>query len=447
MHRHIHSATIVAVFGHDPRVRLVIAVAFAFALGCGSTTTSLPTAPPPDETGFVDVPARRDANGPARMFYVFRKSDIAGAPLAVFFNGGPGYATSFGLLPYGTSPMTIDPATRSVVPNAARWTSFANLLFIDERMSGFSYGLAKTGACAFDPVADASDFVRVILHVLDAHAALTSAPVVLVGESYGGTRVTYALDLLLRSETEASRVDDALAGEIRAHFDLAKTTTAPSQFGRAVLLEPYLFGSAQIDAQQALITQDAYVGSPPPNSDPYDVRQPFGYTDGLGDSVANAFAAAGGSKQLLGASFDAIALLGPADRSGAFRTAATVNDSAAMSALSASMTASLGALGSDDAYVHGIATACADVSPVFTSADGALAELVAISPYVKMFVSRSRWDAAIYVPAIFDVLAKAGRQEVIDAMHVVPYDDSGHMIEVTEPQKLHDDVAAWLRTN
>ena len=418
-------------------------------IACGSDAPAPPPSPPPDETGFVDVPARHDADGPGRLFYVFRRSNVAGAPLAVFFNGGPGYATSLGLLPYGTSPMTIDVASRAVVPNLASWTSFANLLFIDERMAGFSYGLAKTSACAFDPVADAGDFVRAVLHFLDAHAALTSAPVVFVAESYGGTRATYALDLLLRFQTEAQRVDETLASEIQAHYDRVfpnqtiDEATAAKQFGRAVLLEPYLFGSAQITSQQALEPQDPWVGSPSANSDPYDVRQPFGFTDGLLDSVANALAN-GGASQLFGAGFEAIPGLAPADRASAFRTTETVPDSAAMVALASSMTTALGGLGSGDAYVHGIATACADVSPVFTSQDGALAELVANAPFVKTFVSRARYDATIYVPAIFDVLAKAGRQDVVDAMHVVSYDASGHMIEVTEPQKLHDDVAAWV---
>jgi pimeloyl-ACP methyl ester carboxylesterase len=404
----VRSATIVAptTDGYAPNTlkTMRIACALLLAVACGG-------APVADDVGFVDVPG-------ARLFYVFRKADVENAPLVVFFNGGPGYATSFGLLAHGTSPATVD-SSGALVANGASWTSFANLLYIDERQSGFSYGVGTApGACAFDPVADAADFAQALLRFFDAHQALRHAPVVLVGESYGGMRAMYVL------------------AQLRASGDA-------KQFGHVVLLEPFLLGRAQIDAQAATIGSDPYVGTVDTTKDPYDVRQPVGYTDGLSDAVANALAG-GGATELFGTSFSEIPRFGPADRLNAFRTPATVADRPPVLALDTVIASEIGALTPTDAYAHVIATECADVSAPFTSATGALDVLVANVGQVKTFISQARYDANVYTPAIFTALGTLGHPEVIAAMHLATYDASGHMIEVSEAQKLHDDVALWL---
>lgn len=67
--------------------------------------------PPPAESGFVDVPAQATSlRTPSRLFYSFQPTQSADdkpKPLLVFFNGGPGSATSTCLLSYGTGPFTI----------------------------------------------------------------------------------------------------------------------------------------------------------------------------------------------------------------------------------------------------------------------------------------------------------------------------------------------------
>jgi len=76
---------------------------------------------------------------------------------------------------------------------------------------------------------------------------------------------------------------------------------------------------------------------------------------------------------------------------------------------------------------------------------GLMPRLVANTAHVKTFITHARYDASVYTPAIFTALAALGHPELAAAMHLATYDDSGHMIEVSEPQKLHDDVAAWLQ--
>ena len=430
---------------------LPLVLASALAAGC-----SAQGAAPADEAAFIDVPPRSDAPYEARLFYVFRAADagVQRPALVVFFNGGPGFPTSLGLLARGTSRVSIDPVTGQLVTNPASWTSFANLLYVDERQSGFSYGLgAGSNACTFDPLADAADFVRALLGFFDAHESLRKSPVVLVGESYGGMRATYALGLLLRYATEAPQVDGDLAAEIQAHYDkvfpdragtVIDEATAATQFGREILLEPFLLGRAQIDTQASTIANDPYVGVVDTSKDPYDIRQPIGWADGITDAIASALAAPGGCERLLGEDPSRIGDMPAAARAGAFRTPSLVADRPAVVSLDASLAARLGALGPDDAYVHAMATPCADVSAPFASPLGALDDLVANAAHVKTFITRARYDATIYTPAIFTVLAQQGFSQVGDGMHLASYDDSGHMIAQAQPRALHDDVAAWL---
>ena len=70
------------------------------------------------------------------MFYSFRPCEVdpARAPLVVFFNGGPGAATTGVLMAYGTGPTTLDPVAEVEAPpvaNPASWTRFANLLYLE----------------------------------------------------------------------------------------------------------------------------------------------------------------------------------------------------------------------------------------------------------------------------------------------------------------------------
>ncbi|MBV9945968.1 MAG: hypothetical protein JOZ69_03880, partial [Myxococcales bacterium] len=307
---------------------------------------------PSDEAGFVDVPPQAaGAPYPGRMFYVFEAadSDPAHKPLVVFFNGGPGYATSLGLLAYGTARATLDPTAAGGSPatsNPASWTSFANLLYVDERQAGFSYGLAPDagpaghgGTCTFSPQGDAADFVRAVLRFLDGHAALRDAPVVLVGLSYGGERASLVLDLLLWTARTATAVDGALAAEIQAHYDAVFPAHAGSppppelaatQFGHAVLIQPLLFNAYQYDVQATLQAMDPHVGQVPADRDPYDVLEAQGWADARNDSAAAAFADPGAAARLLATDPRAITGLGPAARASAFRVPAGASPGVAL---------------------------------------------------------------------------------------------------------------------
>ncbi len=201
----------------------------------------------------------------ARMWYAFRPADESpeSKPLAVFFNGGPGYssATLFG---FNTNASTLDPdftGGRVLAPNPHSWTRFANVLYIDPRESGYSYEVTPPGPPApeflWTVEHDAADFVHLVIAFLARHPQIQSNPVVLVGESYGGHRSAMMLSQILHpgrlGETKRYR-DPTLRDALLAHFavvfpeESAAEDLRPSviarQFGHQVLIQPAITWAA-----------------------------------------------------------------------------------------------------------------------------------------------------------------------------------------------------------
>ncbi len=203
-----------------------------------------------------------------RIWRVYQPADNdpASKPLFVFFNGGPGGATSAGLFSANTgrNAVTVDPQTGegSIIINPHSWTRIGNLLHIDARTAGFSYSLmenpqddtsrqAEWDAQNYNPFTDGADFVRVLLRFLADHPPLQKNPVVIVAESYGGVRTLVMLHLLLFYQDygngQAVYQDPALVQEIQNHYDIvfpeySGQTVPPSviarQFSHMILIQP-----------------------------------------------------------------------------------------------------------------------------------------------------------------------------------------------------------------
>ena len=211
--------------------------------------------------------------GNVRMWYNFQPADEhpEDKPLFVFFNGGPGSSSTI-LFAYNTSKMTGDQAfsEKGVIENEHSWTQMGNLLYIDARQTGFSYGMIDNpesdrarsneySPSAFNVYIDAADFIRVILRVLAQNSSIMSNPVILVGQSYGGTRVTAMLNILLNIRDYASGNrnfhDEALFNEIDMHYtqiypeisDLPGKELIKKQFSRQILIQPLIAGQDQFD--------------------------------------------------------------------------------------------------------------------------------------------------------------------------------------------------------
>ena len=202
-----------------------------------------------------------------RVWYSFQPAKFGrkNKPLVVFFNGGPGGATTSLLFAFNTGPMTLDPqVTSSIATNPSSWTSFANLLYIDAPATGFSYPLsdATTGNkpdIGNDLNRDASNFLRVIIRFLARHSSLQQNPIIIAGESYGGMRATLMLDHLFNyASLNADHSSDGGYGDPQLYTELTKNYFSPAlgnsapatadiahKFAYQVLIEPTILGYEQ----------------------------------------------------------------------------------------------------------------------------------------------------------------------------------------------------------
>jgi hypothetical protein len=360
------------------------------------------------------------------------------------------------------------------VANAGSWTRFANLLYLDERMTGFSYGLGATmlPACTMSEQEDAGDFVRSLLAFLDGHAAIRANPVIVVGESYGGIRATRMFDILLRYAMQAASAGADLPGLVQAHYDavfpsMAGQTipeaTAATQFGAQVLIEPVVLGGLQMQEQSNIVSMDPYVGHFSGSKDPYDVRQPASYEDAIDSLALGALSTASSAASLIGVPLASIPRLGPSSRQDAFHP--ELNPVNGVDPANAALTTLLGALGAQDRYIALFGSQCptpADwmdpyVANVFAQNLGS----------VRTFITHARYDAVVYTPAIPGAFKNAGWKVVIDSaprpgvvnpgwftvtdttghsteLRWPPYNSSGHMVAMTQGADLATDVQGWL---
>lgn len=233
------------------------------------------------ESGFIDLEEnsytlsnKSNKSGRAKIWYDFQPADEnpQDKPLFVLYNGGPGSSSSLIFL-YNTSRKTADQAFagEGVADNQWNWNKLGNLLYVDARQTGFSYGIVDNpsnssarsnyfSTANFNVFVDAADFIRVILRFLDNHPQIKSNPVILAGESYGGTRTTAVINILLNVADYAQKnrvfYDQALFNEIAAHFQeidstvtgIPSTEAVAKQFGRQIMIQPLAMGQQQLDA-------------------------------------------------------------------------------------------------------------------------------------------------------------------------------------------------------
>jgi len=235
----------------------------------------------------------------ARIWHSFHAADQDSEkkPLFVFYNGGPGSASSSGLMSMCTSRFSLDNRIESgggetFIPNPFSWTRMGNLLYIDARQAGFSYNLMdqvqdfnsrlkEFNSQNFNPFFDAADFIRVILRFLARHPQLQKNPVVIVGESYGGMRTICMLHILLNysdyGNAQEMYQDEALVEEIQTHFNtvfpeyqnqIIPPEVITRQFGHQILVQPAISYGYQLYFTDQLLRQ--------PGSLVYQVGQEVG---------------------------------------------------------------------------------------------------------------------------------------------------------------------------
>ena len=358
---------------------------------CPSNDTAIPR----DDAGFVTIEpvaftfsnatetlALRSSR--THIFYAFQAADSApeSKPLAVFFNGGPGSATCSGLWTMNTGRETLiegeggDIVAVPAHDNPNSWTSIANLLWVDARGTGFSYGETENAydsgvrgsefnAHNYNAWLDAADFVRVLLAVFDRIPALRDNPVIVVGESYGGQRGPMMLHLVQHYARYADGgmpyQDPTLVQALQRHYEclfsggrkcgIFSPETIAWQFGRQVLIQPLVCAAytdmemtpmeaaggpiETIEAETGVLIApyiaqygntlealDYYLQDA--NRDIYNYSKPLGWTDGFFTSAADDLVNESEFELLSGVPWDSVKPFLPENRVNAYRTIAPV---------------------------------------------------------------------------------------------------------------------------
>ena len=321
-----------------------------------------------------------ETSSTARVMYAFHPAaqDALHKPIFVFLNGGPGCATTTNLFSMNTAPYTLDRERTSgsqYASNPYSWAAMGNLLYIDAPDTGFSYNVvngasqesvrsAEFNTKNFNPFFDSANVIRVLLRFLDAHPDIRANQVVLVGESYSGTRVSTMLNLLLFHPQYATGAkiykDAALVAEIKRHFakvfpnegsiGQVSPETVARQFGRQILIQPEISGPYQAEAdgnlfeqpgsvidQLAAATGTSYTRCSPADTscdkemnaltfvestarrDRYNSSKPLGWTDDLEMFAMQGLLDVDVLSTLFGTDIRMIDLLKPSARSNAYR--------------------------------------------------------------------------------------------------------------------------------
>ncbi|KAF8148216.1 serine carboxypeptidase [Crassisporium funariophilum] len=136
-------------------------------------------------------------------FFAARKNP-ENAPLALWFNGGPGSSSMIGLLQeHGPCRITND--SSSVLPNPYSWNNEANVIYIDQPVGvGFSHGDLKVGTSQ-QAAADVWTFMQIFLSD-HRFSNLRNNKLAIWTESYGGHYgPTFAAHFLAQNAAIADR--------------------------------------------------------------------------------------------------------------------------------------------------------------------------------------------------------------------------------------------------
>jgi choice-of-anchor A domain-containing protein len=438
-----------------------------------------------------------------RIWYSFQPAATSpeSKPLAVFFNGGPGGSTSSGLFSFNTAPETLDPdwvGGQQIAPNPNSWTQFANLLYVDPPATGFSYPIpTSTGSIpsvGIDIFRDAGAVRQVVIRFLDRHPSLKCNQVMLVGESFGGTRAATMLNHVLNYQTLTTTgiyQDKALHDDLDYHFSTVCPGQSGTQFGSQVLIEPLVAGSLQgsydYDPQDSIgcvSGGDLYQCN---QVDPYD---PNFLTSGSAwyweriQTAATNLTHLATLRTALGVSPATIAWLRPSARIGAYSHGS--GDALNFSVSTPDLDSAFGALPSGDSYFVSLSKTVKapyvniDGTPAWNDADLAFGTFFLNAVYpgnVKTFITHADHDNAINVLAIqrafldtthvstspypnlvstctFDSLfpnsSRPGRMIIgynlnnaSRAIRFPEYANAGHSVSQRMPAQLLTDVIQW----
>jgi cathepsin A (carboxypeptidase C) len=156
-----------------------------------------------------------DGAGENGLFYwlVAKNADGAPAPTILWTNGGPG-STSFWGFFTENGPYSVNP-DGTLAERSFGWNNTANYLIFDHPL-GVGLSFAPDEALPADVQEGVNQWYRALVHLVERHPALATEPMVLAGESYGGTYVPLLAKAVLDGNERAGREVLHLGGIVLA---------------------------------------------------------------------------------------------------------------------------------------------------------------------------------------------------------------------------------------
>ncbi len=164
----------------------------------------------------TDVPCRNilcDGAGDNGLFYwmVMKHADRTAAPTILWTNGGPG-STSFWGFFTENGPYSVN-ADGTLADDPDGWNTSANYLIFDHPL-GVGLSFASPDALPANVQAGVDQWYRALVHLVERHPELATQPMLLAGESYGGTYVPLLAKAILDGNVRAGREVVRLGGLI-----------------------------------------------------------------------------------------------------------------------------------------------------------------------------------------------------------------------------------------
>lgn len=418
----------------------------------------------------------------SRVWYSFWPADDEpeSRPLVLLFNGGPGAATGL-LFGSSTAPFTLDPQlTETVGRTAAPWTEAFNLLYVDAPSTGFSYSLPPPSGhfipVGIDPDQEASVFISVLLRFLARHPEIQHQPVVILGESYGGTRGMLMLEQLLDYETLVDGASIYQNPSVHAEIERHLASLYPETCGLGITREQVAAQFGHFVVVQGLVAgfpQLTLPGTESPlclvGGDPYHCDEPDGWLFDVIAEIGDRLRQPDVLQTVLGVDPTTIAWMHADARVGAYGREVMADESAMISVF--------GALEPGDAYYveHNDAVMVPQLGTRDFWAEEMADVFLRTVATVETFMTDARLDNAIRT-YLLPPLLEARAEAVVSAVHdeaprpgvdragwfrieyapgwapdgvatrelrVPRYDEAGHTVTLDDPELLLEDLVAW----
>ncbi|KZT07258.1 alpha/beta-hydrolase [Laetiporus sulphureus 93-53] len=185
--------------------------------------------------------------------------DRSDEPWGIWLNGGPGAASTLGLL-YENGPIHLSP-NYSVYENVYGWNRLADYFWIDQPV-GTGWSTADDTGFVYDEDQVGTDFMGFLENLVQVFPSLKTRPLYLTGESYAGMYIVSlpspTVKLSFRWSNRKPYITKAYFGLSDPPVNLVKIAIGDGTVGSAVVYE-YLPTTTTIQTYPQLIGYDPEV--------------------------------------------------------------------------------------------------------------------------------------------------------------------------------------------